>query len=199
MAACLGPLVAAAPRRPPSATGSTSTRPTSGPNGGKIILVGGVAGTSWQRRRARAALPCTRSWTAHPSNSPVGLRVGVNAGTGVRLLARLRAGAAAHLLDHRRRHEPCRPRHGSALTAPGARDRGVLVRARNPFETEAVPPFKVKGKSEAVVAFAVGAPRQSVSGSGRRRPSLHRQRGGARGTPGPGARRPRAAQGAWSR
>jgi len=39
----------------------------------------------------------------------------------------------------------------------------TLGRVRNPFETEPVPPFKVKGKTEPVVAVAVGAPRNDAA------------------------------------
>jgi len=98
----------------------------------------------------------------HPSTSPVGLRVGLNAGRVFvfshdfgplrRRIFSITGDAvnlAARVMGH------AEPRQVLATQT-------VLVRARNPFVTEPVAPFKVKGKSELVVAFAVGAPRQSL-------------------------------------
>ena len=100
---------------------------------------------------------------AHPSSSPLGLRAGVNAG-------RVFVFSHDFRLAHRRIFSVTGDAVNLAARVMGHAGPGqvlatqtVLVRAGNPFVTEAVTPFKVKGKSEAVVAFAVGAPRQSVA------------------------------------
>jgi class 3 adenylate cyclase/tetratricopeptide (TPR) repeat protein len=160
VAACLGPLVAVA-QDAAARQGVNFNATDIGPNGGKIILLGGVPvlrGNDAERvlRAAHAVME------GHPAGSPVGLRVGVNAGrvfvfshnfanAGRRIFSLTgdAVNLAARVMGH------AAPRQVLATQT-------VLVRARNPFVTEAVPPFKVKGKSEAVVAFSVGEPRQSV-------------------------------------
>ena len=133
-----------------------------GPDGGKIILLGGVPilrGNDAERvlRAAREIV------SAHPVNSPVKLRVGVNTGRvfvfshdiglGHRRIFSITGDAvnlAARVMGH------ARPLQVLATEE-------ALSRLRNPFETEAVPPFKVKGKTEPVLASAVGAPRSDVA------------------------------------
>jgi len=160
VATCLGPLIEAAEeiceRR-----GVSFHSTDIGPDGGKIILLGGVP-----ELRGNDAERLLRSvsdiMAAHPASSPVGLRVGVNAGRvfvfshafgpANRRIFSITGDAvnlAARVMGHAEQRQVLATQT-------------VLVRARNPFETEAVTPFKVKGKSEAVVAFSVGAPRQSV-------------------------------------
>jgi len=161
VAACLGPLVAAT-EEAAERHGVNFHETDIGPNGGKIILVGGapVLRGNDAERLLRAVYDVVE---AHPSSSPVGLRVGVNAG-------RVFVFSHDFGLAHRRIFSITGDAMNLAARVMGHAEprqvlatQSVLVRARNPFETEAVPPFKVKGKSEAVVAFAVGAPRQSVS------------------------------------
>jgi class 3 adenylate cyclase/tetratricopeptide (TPR) repeat protein len=133
-----------------------------GPDGGKIILLGGVPvlrGNDAERvlRAAREIV------SSHPVTSPIGLRVGVNAGRvfvfshdtglGNRRIFSITGDAvnlAARVMGH------ATPRQVLATDT-------VLSRARNPFETEAVPPFHVKGKAEPVLAAAVGAPRHDLA------------------------------------
>ena len=133
-----------------------------GPDGGKIILVGGVPVLRGNdaERVLRAVHDVV---TSHPAASPVGLRAGVNAG-------RVFVFSHDFGLAHRRIFSVTGDAvnlaarvmgHASACQVLATQT--VLVRARNQFETEAVPPFKVKGKSESVVAFAVGAPRYSIA------------------------------------
>ena len=133
-----------------------------GRDGGKIVIVGGapVLNGNDAERVLRAVHDVVG---AHPSSSPIGLRAGVNAGRVFVFshdfrLARRRifsvTGDAVNLAARVMGHAG----PGQVLAT-----QTVLVRAGNPFVTEAVTPFKVKGKSEAVVAFALGAPRQSVA------------------------------------
>ncbi len=156
----LGPLISAA-QEISERRGVSFHSTDIGPDGGKIILLGGVPALRGNDAE-RVLRAVDDLMAAHPSSSPIGLRVGVNAGRvfvfshtfgpANRRIFSITGDAvnlAARVMGH------ARPRQVLATQT-------VLVRARNPFETEAVPPFKVKGKSEAVVAFAVGAPRQSV-------------------------------------
>ncbi len=133
-----------------------------GRNGGKIVIVGGapVLRGNDAERVLRAVHDIVQ---AHPSSSPLGLRAGVNAG-------RVFVFSHDFRLAHRRIFSVTGDAVNLAARVMGHAGPGqvlatqtVLVRAGNPFVTEAVTPFKVKGKSEAVVAFAVGAPRQSVA------------------------------------
>ena len=133
-----------------------------GPDGGKIILLGGVPilrGNDSERvlRAAHEIL------SAHPVDSPIGLRVGVNTG---------RVFVFSHDvgLGHRRIFSITGDAVNLAARVMGhAKSRQVLAtedalsRVRNPFETEVVQPFNVKGKTEPVVAAAVGAPRSDVT------------------------------------
>ncbi len=133
-----------------------------GPDGGKMILLGGVPilrGNDAERvlRAAREIV------LSHPASSPIELRIGVNAG---------RVFVFSHDvgLGHRRIFSITGDAVNLAARVMGqARPRQVLAtaetlgRVRNPFETEPVPPFKVKGKTEPVVAVAVGAPRNDAA------------------------------------
>jgi class 3 adenylate cyclase/tetratricopeptide (TPR) repeat protein len=133
-----------------------------GPDGGKIILLGGVPilrGNDSERvlRTAREIM------SAHPADSPIRLRVGVNAG-------RVFVFSHAVGLGHRRIFSITGDAVNLAARVMGhARPRQVLAtketlsRVRNPFETEVVQPFNVKGKTEPVVAAAVGEPRSDVA------------------------------------
>ena len=161
VAACLGPLVAAAQEA--AARQGVSFHSTDvGRDGGKVILLGGVP--VLRGNDAERLLRAVHDIVAvHPSSSPVGLRVGLNAGrvfvfshdfAPVRRRIFSITGDAVNLAARVMGH--AEPRQVLATQT-------VLVRARNPFVTEPVAPFKVKGKSELVVAFAVGAPRHSLS------------------------------------
>jgi predicted ATPase/class 3 adenylate cyclase len=160
VAAWLGPLVSAVEEA--AARYEVNFHETDiGRDGGKIVLLGGVPSLRGNdaERLLRAAHNVVE---AHPPSSPIGLRVGVNAG---------RVFVFSHDFGHA--HRRIFAVTGDAVNL-AARVMGhaeprqllatqtVLVRARNPFETEALAPFKVKGKSQAIVAFAVGAPRQLV-------------------------------------
>ncbi len=128
-----------------------------GPDGGKIILLGGVPVLRGNdaERVLRAAREIVDS---HLAGSPLSLRVGVNSGRvfvfsqdtglGHRRIFSITGDAvnlAARVMGH-------------AAPLQVLATETVLSRARNPFHTDAVPPFHVKGKSEPVVAAAVGAP-----------------------------------------
>ncbi|MGO8877301.1 MAG: adenylate/guanylate cyclase domain-containing protein [Acidimicrobiales bacterium] len=133
-----------------------------GGDGGKIILLGGVPvlrGNDTERV-LRAAHDIV---AAHPAGSPIGLRVGVNAG-------RVFVFSQDVGLGHRRIFSITGDAVNLAARVMGqAAQRQVLAtddslrRARNPFETEPVPPFHVKGKTEPVIASAVGAPLHGIA------------------------------------
>jgi len=161
VAACLGPLVSAA-QEAAERQGVNFLATDIGPDGGKIILVGGVPvhrGNDAERL-LRAVHDIV---AAHPADSPVGLRAGVNAG---------RVFVFANDFDRARRRIFSITGDAVNLAARVMGQAGplqvlathtVLVRARNPFETEPVPPFKVKGKLEPVIASIVRSPRHAVS------------------------------------
>jgi class 3 adenylate cyclase/tetratricopeptide (TPR) repeat protein len=161
VAACLGPLVSAA-QEAAERHGVSFLSTDIGTDGGKIILVGGVP--VHRGNDAERLLRAVRDVVAiHPLGSPVGLRAGVNAGRVFVFatefaLARRRifsiTGDAVNLAARVMGHAA--PLQVLATEA-------VLVQARNPFYTEAVPPFTVKGKLEPVIASVVGAPRQALS------------------------------------
>jgi len=161
VAACLHPLVAAAEEAAERYRVNFHATDI-GPDGGKIILVGGVP--VLRGNDAERVLGAVQDVVAgHPASSPVGLRAGINAG-------RVFVFSHDFVPAHRRIFSITGDAVNLAARVMGHAERRqvlatqtVLVRARNPFETEAVPPFKVKGKSEAVVAFVVGAPRHAIS------------------------------------
>ena len=127
----------------------------------------------------------------HPQTSPVGLRAGVNAG-------RVFVFSHDFGLAHRRIFSITGDAVNLAARVMGkAAPRQVLateaalVRARNPFETRAIPPFRVKGKSEPVVAAVLEAPRQGVSEEiGDGLPFVGREQSSRRFFAGPGRLRP---------
>jgi class 3 adenylate cyclase/tetratricopeptide (TPR) repeat protein len=161
VAACLGPLVSAA-QEAAERHGVSFLSTDIGADGGKIILVGGVPvhrGND-SERLLRAVRDVVAS---HPSSSPVGLRAGVNAG-------RLFVFANEFALARRRIFSVTGDAVNLAARVMGhagplqvLATEAVLLQARNPFHTEAVPPFMVKGKLEPVIASVVGAPRQALS------------------------------------
>ena len=172
-------------KRRPSATGSTSTRPTSDPTGERSSSSEGCRCCGATTRSGSCAA-VHDVVSRHPQSSPVGLRAGVNAG-------RVFVFSHDFGLAHRRIFSITGDAVNLAARVMGkAAPRQVLateaalVRARNPFETRAIPPFRVKGKSEPVVAAVLEAPRQGVSERDRRRSSLCRARARARGDSSPG-------------
>jgi len=132
-----------------------------GAGGGKIVLLGGVPAV--RGNDAERVLRAVHDVLAgHPSTSPVGLRAGVNAG-------RVFVFAHDFGLAHRRVFAVTGDAVNLAARVMGRAGPGrvvateaALIRARNPFETEDLAPFKVKGKSEPVIAAVVGRPRYSV-------------------------------------
>ena len=126
-----------------------------GADGGKIVLVGGVPQV--QGNDSERVLRAVRDVVSeHPVDSPVRLRAGVNAGrvfvfthdfavVGRRIFAI--TGDAVNLAARVM---------GRAGPGQVVATEAVLALARNPFETEPLPPFNVKGKSESVVAALVG-------------------------------------------
>ena len=133
-----------------------------GPDGGKIVLVGGVPRV--HGNDAERVLRAVHDVVAeHPRASPVKLRAGVNAG---------RVFVFSHDFGMAKRRIYAITGDAVNLTARVMGKSGpsqvwateaALIKARNPFETEPVPPFRVKGKSEPVVASLVGAPRYADS------------------------------------
>lgn len=156
----LGPLIASA-EEISERRGISFHATDIGPDGGKIILLGGVP--AFRGNDAERVLRAVDDlMAAHPSTSPIGLRVGVNAGR-VFVFSHSFGPASRRIFSITGDAVNLAARvMGRAGPRQVLATQTVLVRARNPFETEEVPPFKVKGKSEAVVAFVVGAPRQSV-------------------------------------
>lgn len=161
VADCLDPLVRSA-QEAAARYGAGFHGTDIGADGGKIILLGGVP--TLRGNDAERVLRAAREIIAvHPASSPIGLRVGVNAGRvfvfshdiglGHRRIFSITGDAvnlAARVMGH------------AAPLQVLATD-SALRRARNPFETEAVPPFQVKGKAEPVIAKVVGAPRHDVA------------------------------------
>jgi class 3 adenylate cyclase/tetratricopeptide (TPR) repeat protein len=134
-----------------------------GADGGKIVVVGGVPQV--RGNDAERVLRAVHEVVAdHPPDSPIRLRAGVNAGgvfvfthdfavAGRRIFAI--TGDAMNIAARVMAHAD----HGHVIATEA-----LLTRTRNPFETEPLPPFKVKGKPEPVVAFRIGdllsAPRE---------------------------------------
>ncbi|MGC9961347.1 MAG: adenylate/guanylate cyclase domain-containing protein [Acidimicrobiales bacterium] len=161
VAADLGPLVRSA-QEAAEVYGASFHSTDIGPDGGKIILLGGVP-VQRGNDTERVLRSVHDIVTAHPVGSRIGLRVGVNAG---------RVFVFSHDvgLGQRRIFSITGDAVNLAARVMGqAGQRQVLAtddtvtRARNPFETEPVPPFHVKGKTEPVLASAVGAPLHNVA------------------------------------
>ena len=160
VAANLGPLVRSA-QEAAEVYGASFHSTDIGADGGKIILLGGVPVLRGNDTE-RVLHSVHDIVAAHPSGSPIGLRAGVNAG---------RVFVFSHEvgLGHRRIFSITGDAVNLAARVMGqARPRQVLAtddalgRSRNPFETEPVPPFRVKGKTAPVIASAVGAPLHGV-------------------------------------
>ena len=129
-----------------------------GPDGGKIVIVGGVPKVRGHdaERVLRAVLDVVSN---HPSTSPISLRAGVNFG---------RVFVFSHEFDLAKRQVFATTGDAMNLaarvmgkSAPGQvwATQAVLSRVRNPFDTEDIAPFAVKGKSAPVSASIVVAPR----------------------------------------
>jgi class 3 adenylate cyclase/tetratricopeptide (TPR) repeat protein len=160
VAAALGPIISAT-QEAAERRGVYFHETDIGGDGGKIVLIGGVPVVRGNdaERVLRAAHDVV---SGHPTSSPVRLRAGVNAGrvfvfshdfdvVGRRIFAV--TGDAVNLAARVM---------GKSVAGQVVATEGVLVRARNPFEIEPLPPFNVKGKSQPVIAAALGRPRQGA-------------------------------------
>jgi class 3 adenylate cyclase/tetratricopeptide (TPR) repeat protein len=129
-----------------------------GRDGGKIVLVGAVPVVRGNDAE-RVLRTLKEVASAHRPDSPIRLRAGVNAGrvfvfshdfdvVGRRVFAITgdTMNLAARVMGRS---------HPDEVLATQA----VLDRTRGSFDTEPLEPFMVKGKSEPVVASAIGAPR----------------------------------------
>jgi class 3 adenylate cyclase/tetratricopeptide (TPR) repeat protein len=134
-----------------------------GADGGKIVVVGGIPRVRGNdaERALRAVLDIV---SGHPSESPLRVRAGVNSG---------RVFAFSHQFEAARRRVFATTGDAMNLaarvmgkSAPGEVwcTPAVLSRLRNPFETEEVEPFRVKGKSAPVLAHIVRSPGADVPG-----------------------------------
>jgi class 3 adenylate cyclase/tetratricopeptide (TPR) repeat protein len=134
-----------------------------GPDGGKIVVVGGIPRVRGNdaERALRAVLDIV---SGHPSGSPLRVRAGVNSG---------RVFAFSHQFEGAGRRVFATTGDAMNLaarvmgkSAPGEVwcTAAVLSRLRNPFETEEVEPFRVKGKSAPVVAHIVRSAGADVPG-----------------------------------
>lgn len=126
-------------------------------DGGKVVLLGGIPVLGNDSERVLRAV--REVVAGHPINSPIRLRAGVNVG---------RVFAFAHNFEQADRQVFAITGDAVNLAArvmgkaqPGQvlATEAVLIRAEHPFEVERLPPFKVKGKSEPVIASAIGPPR----------------------------------------
>jgi class 3 adenylate cyclase/tetratricopeptide (TPR) repeat protein len=133
-----------------------------GPDGGKIVLLGGVP-VLRGNDSARALRAVHEVVAGHPPDSPIRLRAGVNSGrvfvfshNFVRARRRVFAvtGDTVNLAARVMGRAPA----GQIVATEMA-----LVQARHPFDIEAIPPFRVKGKSEPVIAATLGRPRFSLT------------------------------------
>ena len=161
VAASLGPLISAT-QESAERRGVYFHETDIGADGGKIVLIGGVPVVRGNDAE-RVLLAAHDVVSGHPPTSPVRLRAGVNAGrvfvfshdfdvVGRRIFAV--TGDAVNLAARVM---------GKSVAGQVVATEGALVRARNPFETQPLPPFNVKGKSQPVIAAALGRPRQAAA------------------------------------
>ncbi|MFZ0664713.1 MAG: AAA family ATPase, partial [Acidimicrobiales bacterium] len=136
-----------------------------GTDGGKVFLVGGVPVVRGNDAE-RVLRAVTEVVGEHPANCPVHIRAGVNTGRvfvfshnfempGRRIFAV--TGDAVNLAARVM---------GRASVGQVVATESVLARTRNPYETEQLAPFNVKGKTDPVNAAVVGRPRLAVSVDG---------------------------------
>jgi class 3 adenylate cyclase/tetratricopeptide (TPR) repeat protein len=161
VAAALGPVIAAT-EEAAEWNGVHFHETDIGADGGKIVILGGVPLV--RGNDADKVLRAVRDVLGgHSPASPVRLRAGVNAG-------RVFVFSHDFGLAQRRIFSVTGDTMNLAARVLGRAGPGqviatqaALARIRSPFETEPVPPFTVKGKSDPVIAATVGRPRYAIS------------------------------------